>query len=49
MKHVHNWQFVKEVDIDYFSKVVWKEEDGTYSKFVCECGAYKLVKQFKEK
>ena len=48
-KHQHNWQFVREFVIDEVNRLLWKEnlENGWYSKFVCECGAVKLVKQMR--
>ena len=48
MKHKHNWQFVKEFQVDMFNQVVWKMNEGNYSKFVCSCGAVKVVKQRRE-
>jgi hypothetical protein len=49
MKHKHEWQFVKEYQIDIFKEVAWQTPKGHYSKFVCECGAFKTVRQFEVK
>lgn len=44
-KHEHRWQFVKEFRVDMFNQVAWNMREGTYSKFVCDCGAVKIVTQ----
>ena len=44
-KHKHNWQFVREINVDMFSQVAWKMREGTYYKFVCDCGVVKIVRQ----
>ena len=39
-KHKHNWQFV---DLQTYTNP--GEPQETFLKFVCECGAFKIVKQ----
>ena len=45
MKHKHNWQFIKEFQVDMFNQIAWKMKEGVYSKFACDCGAVKVVVQ----
>ena len=47
MKHKHEWQFVKEFIVDEVSRVLWREnyQNGKYAKFICHCGAVKVIRQ----
>jgi len=49
-KHEHDWQYQREVYVDEWDRITSFRglESGSYFKFVCHCGASKVVKEIKE-